>query len=139
MPQPPPVLQDEAALELNENEPPPLTLDANVESFFLTCGLPQLGQVTSAMALELRSSSSKGWLQSVQMNSNSGIGDSWRSKWFQEDWMQAERKGYMHLDRERSRISQRMRKSPGQRLGDYRSICQENADKHRFSRRSTPA
>jgi hypothetical protein len=64
--------QDEAALELNEYEPP-LTFDANVDNFFLIFGLPQDGQATSSMAAALRTSSSKGWPHSVQMNSNRGM------------------------------------------------------------------
>jgi hypothetical protein len=72
MPQVPPVLHEAAELALNEKEPP-ADLEAKVESFFLILGLPQVGQLTSLVALELRSSSSKGWLQSEHTNSNKGI------------------------------------------------------------------
>jgi hypothetical protein len=77
MPQPPPVLHEPADDEgLNENELP-APREANVESFFFTCGLPQLGQDTSETASELRTSSSKGRSQPVQTNSKSGIDTSW--------------------------------------------------------------
>jgi hypothetical protein len=58
---------------LKANELPPDTLAANDESFFVTLGLPHSGQVTSSIAFELRRSSSKGWLQALQTNSNNGI------------------------------------------------------------------
>jgi hypothetical protein len=73
MPQVPPVLHEEAALEPKEYEPPPLTFEANVDIFFLIFGLPQAGQATVSTAAALRTSSSKGWLHSVQMNSNRGM------------------------------------------------------------------
>jgi hypothetical protein len=73
MPQVLPVLQLEAALLLNENVLPPLDLDAKVDSFFLICGLPQLGQITSLIALVLRTSSSNGWPHSLHSNSKIGI------------------------------------------------------------------
>jgi len=75
-----PVLQDAAELEPREKEPPPETLEANVEIFFWIFGLPQAGQFTSLAALALRKSSSNGRLHSVQINSNSGILFSWRPR-----------------------------------------------------------
>ena len=80
MPQVPPVLQDAALLEPKEYEPP-LTLEAKVEIFFLIFELPQDGQDTPSLAVALRTNSSKGWLHSVQMNSNKGIAVS-KTKWF---------------------------------------------------------
>jgi len=68
-----PVLQDDWLLP-NEKEAPPDTLEAKVEIFLRTCGLPQFGQATWSTRLALRSSSSKGRLQSLQTNSNMGIG-----------------------------------------------------------------
>ena len=53
------VLQEAAELAPSENEPPE-TREAKVEIFLFTCELPHLGQVTSLMALALRTSSSKG-------------------------------------------------------------------------------
>ena len=73
MPQVPPVLHDEAGLELNESELPPESREANVEIFFLTSGLPQCGQTTSLVALALRTSSSKDFWQVGQVNSKSGM------------------------------------------------------------------
>jgi hypothetical protein len=74
MPQVPPVLQEPALLVLlKESEPPPDTLEANIETFFITSWLLQIGQVTSSVVMELRTSSSKFCPQSLQMNSNSGI------------------------------------------------------------------
>jgi hypothetical protein len=68
-----PVLQ-EAAEELpKDREPPPESLDAKLETFFRTCLLPQVGQFTSVTWLELRSSSSKGFPQSLHSNSNNGM------------------------------------------------------------------
>jgi hypothetical protein len=72
MPQAPPVLHDEPALELNAYELPP-DLEAKVDSFFLIFGLPQDGQTTASMVAALRTSSSKGWLHWVQTNSNRGM------------------------------------------------------------------
>jgi len=69
----PPVLHEADELAPNENELAPEVLEAKVDNFFLIFGLPQLGQFTSAMALELRNSSSKGWLQSEHTNSNKGM------------------------------------------------------------------
>ena len=64
---------------LSEKAPPPVTFEAKVEIFFLTCWLPQVGHITSSMALELRTSSSNGWLQVAQTNSNKGMLYSFRS------------------------------------------------------------
>lgn len=69
----PPVLQDEAALELKDKLLPPDTLEAKVEIFFFTSGLPQDGQVTPSMMLALRTSSSKGFWHVLHTNSKSGI------------------------------------------------------------------
>jgi hypothetical protein len=77
MPQVLPVLQEEPPPELKESVPPPLSLEAKVESFFFTCGLPQAGQVTSSTWLGLRSSSSKGCSHFVHTNSNKGMSASW--------------------------------------------------------------
>jgi hypothetical protein len=66
-------LHEDEVLAPRENGLPPEPLEAKVESFFLTFGLPQTGQVTSEVALALRSSSSKDWLQVVQVNSKRGI------------------------------------------------------------------
>jgi hypothetical protein len=60
MPQVLPVLHAAAELLLNEKLFPPVTFEAKVESFFLTCGLPQEGQTTSVTVLLLRTSSSNG-------------------------------------------------------------------------------
>ena len=73
MPQVLPVLHEADDPALSEKEPPPVTIEANVEIFFLTCRLPQVGQITSPIALELRRSSSNGWLQVAQTNSNKGM------------------------------------------------------------------
>jgi hypothetical protein len=77
MPQVPPVLQEADEPAPSEKVLPPADLEAKVESFFLIFGLPQVGQLTSLIALELRSSSSKGWLQSAHTNSNKGMSVSW--------------------------------------------------------------
>ena len=62
------------AAELLENEAlAPFTFDAKVEICFATLLLAQKGQTTSSVALELRTSSSKGVPQSWQINSNIGI------------------------------------------------------------------
>ncbi len=47
----------------------PLPRLAKSESFFLTSWLPQVGQVTSAMAAELWTSFSNGWPHVAQSNS----------------------------------------------------------------------
>jgi hypothetical protein len=72
IPQTLPVLQ---AGELEKAPPglPPATREAKVETFFLTCWPPQVGQTTSLVALALRTSSSKGRPHSWQMNSYIGI------------------------------------------------------------------
>jgi hypothetical protein len=63
-------VQEEAELELSENElPPSAGLDANVDIFFLTWLLPQTGQTTSSMRLALRTRSSKFFEHSLQTNS----------------------------------------------------------------------
>ena len=69
----PPVLQLEAGALLNENELPPDTLEAKVEIFFFTFWLWQAGQATWLTALDERTSSSKGLLQSEHTNSKMGI------------------------------------------------------------------
>ena len=66
-------LHEDEVLAPRENGLPPEPREAKIESFFLTFGLPQAGQVTSEVALALRSSSSKGWLQVVQVNSKRGM------------------------------------------------------------------
>jgi hypothetical protein len=68
-----PVLHEADGPALSENEPPPVIFEAKVEIFFFTCRLPQVGQITSSTALELRTSSSNGWLQVAHTNSNRGI------------------------------------------------------------------
>ena len=73
MPQVPAGLQEDEMVAPMENGLPPELLEAKSESFFFTFGLPQAGQVTSEVELALRSSSSKGWLQVVQVNSKRGI------------------------------------------------------------------
>jgi hypothetical protein len=68
------VVQEEAELELNENElPPSAGLEANVDIFFFTCPLPQAGQITSSMRLALRTRSSKFFEHSLQTNGSLGI------------------------------------------------------------------
>jgi len=58
----------------SENEdPPPLTLDAKVDTFFLISALLQAGQTTPSITLALRTSSSNWLPQSLQTNSNNGI------------------------------------------------------------------
>jgi hypothetical protein len=52
-----------AVLALVENDPLPAILEANVEIFFFTRSLWQLGQMTSPTALELKTNSSKVVLQ----------------------------------------------------------------------------
>ncbi len=65
-----PVLHEEAELAPSENEaPPPLTFDENVDIFFLTWLLWQDGQVTSSTLLRLSTSSSKDCPHSLQENS----------------------------------------------------------------------
>ncbi len=68
-----PVLHEEAALLPSENDPPPETLEAKVDTFLRTCWLWQAGQITSFTALALRTNSSKDFPQSVQVNSNKGM------------------------------------------------------------------
>jgi hypothetical protein len=72
-PQTLPVEQEGALLELKDSEAPPEIFEAKVESCFFTCPLPQVGQTTVFTALELRTSSSKGFLHSSQTNSKIGI------------------------------------------------------------------
>lgn len=72
MPHNPPGLH-EGALDVVVNDPVLADLDANVESFFITRSLWHPGQMTSSMALMLRTSSSKIWPHSSQTNSNKGI------------------------------------------------------------------
>jgi len=67
------VLQAADELAPKETELPPDILDANVEICFVTSWLPQVGQITPSITLELRTSSSKGRSQVSQINSNSGI------------------------------------------------------------------
>jgi hypothetical protein len=71
-----PVLQEAAELAPKENELPAEAREANVDIFLLTCKLPHEGHVTSLTALALRTSSSKGRLQSAHTNSNRGINHS---------------------------------------------------------------
>jgi hypothetical protein len=62
-----------------ENEPAdPATVEAKVEICFVTWVLSQKGQDTSATALELRSSSSKGVPHSWHTNSKIGINFSFK-------------------------------------------------------------
>lgn len=72
MPQVLPVLQAAEEL-LKESELPPDALEAKVDIFFFTCGLPQAGQVTSPTELALRTSSSNGRPHWLQTNSKIGI------------------------------------------------------------------
>ncbi|MCZ7552156.1 MAG: hypothetical protein M5U05_06145 [Anaerolineales bacterium] len=58
MPQAPPGAHDAALKPLELT--PPLSLEAKVDIFLETLGLPHSGQLTSLIALELRTSSSKG-------------------------------------------------------------------------------
>jgi hypothetical protein len=76
------VLHEAAVLAPREKEPPPETREAKVEIFLLTCELPHFGQVTSLIALLLRTSSSKDRLQSAHTNSNRGIKHSWHKDIF---------------------------------------------------------
>jgi len=68
-----PVLHEAAELAPSENPPVTPRREAILGIFFLISLLPHSGQVTSGMASELRTSSSKDWLQLVQLNSNNGI------------------------------------------------------------------
>jgi hypothetical protein len=68
-----PVLQAAGAEIPRLKAAPPLTFEANVETFLRTCRLPHLGQITSSTALALRTSSSNSFLHSVHSNSNIGI------------------------------------------------------------------
>jgi hypothetical protein len=74
VPQVPTVLQEEEE-KLVPSEKLPLLdpFEANVEIFLVIFWLPQIGQLTSLMAFEERTSSSKDWLQSVHTNSNKGM------------------------------------------------------------------
>ncbi len=72
IPQVLPVLHAEEAL-LKENELPPADLEAKRDTFFRTSVLWQAGQITSSTALELRTSSSKGFPHWLQTNSKIGI------------------------------------------------------------------
>jgi len=58
MPQTPPGAQDAALKPLERT--PLLSLEANVDIFFEILRLPHSGQLTSLIAFELRTSSSKG-------------------------------------------------------------------------------
>lgn len=73
-PQVPPVLQDEALLEVepNEKELPPETLEAKVDTFFFTEPDWHAGQVTWLTPLK-RTNSSKAMPQSLHTNSKIGI------------------------------------------------------------------
>jgi hypothetical protein len=66
-------LHDENEEELKPRAAPPEVLDAKEEIFLRTWVLPQRGQVTSSWVLELRSNSSKDWLQAEHLNSNNGM------------------------------------------------------------------
>jgi hypothetical protein len=60
--------------EPNEKEPAPSAgFEANVDIFFFTLLLPQVGQTTSSILLRLNTRSSKFSLHSVQTNSKMGI------------------------------------------------------------------
>jgi hypothetical protein len=73
MPQVLPVLQAAALDPKDRDAPPPLTLEAKVETFFFTSVLRQVGQTTPSITLELRTSSSN-WLPHwLHTNSNKGI------------------------------------------------------------------
>jgi len=70
-------VEQELALVLKEgNELPPEIFEANVEIFFFTSVLPQVGQITPSTALELRTSSSNGLPHSLHTNSNIGMDNS---------------------------------------------------------------
>jgi hypothetical protein len=76
------VLQEaEEAPALNEYAPPPVALDANMEIFLEIFWLPQEGQLTSLRLDVLRTSSSNGWLHSLQTNSKSGISCSFNDRY----------------------------------------------------------
>ncbi|OGO74706.1 MAG: hypothetical protein A3K45_04580 [Chloroflexi bacterium RIFOXYC12_FULL_59_14] len=64
-------MQEEVELLLNANELPPsaAAFEAKVDIFFFTCPLPQTGQVTSLIWLELKTSSSKLFEHFLQTNS----------------------------------------------------------------------
>lgn len=70
MPQRPPGAQLAAFVAVRV---PPLTLLEKSESFFLICGLSQIGQMTSPIAEELLKSLSNESPQSRQTNSKIGI------------------------------------------------------------------
>jgi hypothetical protein len=65
--------EDEEKLEPSEKLPLLDPFEANVEIFLEIFLLPQIGQSTSLIALDERTSSSNDWLHSSQTNSNSGI------------------------------------------------------------------
>jgi hypothetical protein len=68
-----PVLQLVERPELKLKELLPVTMAAKVDIFLLTSGLAQSGQMTATTASELRSNSSKGSPQVLQINSKIGI------------------------------------------------------------------
>jgi hypothetical protein len=70
------VLQDELEL-LAEKALPPDSLEANVEIFFFTWLLPQVGQFTSTGLRVVKTSFSKGSPQSVHWYSKMGMRDSY--------------------------------------------------------------
>lgn len=73
MPQVLPVLQAAEEDPSEKDDPPPLILEAKVDTFFLISVLEQVGQATPSMTLALRTSSSN-WLPHwLQTNSNNGI------------------------------------------------------------------
>ncbi len=65
--------EDEDDGEKPEKEAPPATFDAKVDNFFFTWLDPHQGHSTSSMENEERSSSSKGFPQSSQVNSKIGM------------------------------------------------------------------
>ena len=73
MPQVLPVLQAAEDDPKEKDAPPPLTLEAKVETFFLTSVLRQVGQITPSITLALRTSSSNWFPHLLQTNSNNGI------------------------------------------------------------------
>ena len=67
------MLQEAAGALPYESAPPLDEAEAKVEICFLMRGLWQVGQVTSFTAAALRTSSSKGFPQSLHTNSKMGI------------------------------------------------------------------
>jgi hypothetical protein len=57
----------------NENEPPPVNLDANVEIFLVMFWLSQAGQEITTVLLVLNTRFSKGFPQSTHTYSKMGI------------------------------------------------------------------